>query len=578
MPTHDRQRALLLSAGSGACVGFCWCVYTPHVIHGRYQPQVFYNIALKVGTDSIFVINNYTTTRWPLTVYSPIVYFVVFTRGKSMYRQWLITSASIQGSRIPCDCRNINLPFSPAITQPRRTLYFLLSQGENAEAILNLQPRSSVARRAEIASQTPISASKQPLSEHPDSHRSDSPSSSTSPLTSLNEKTTGQNLGRTHRPQLGTSTGRDGQRKGASLRLSREKRCTGSKMVGSGRKDQGDSGGSEDGDLVVGNDARKPGPIESRGDNKVNVRRRSARTFCGWQRPLWQADGINESGNSGSVGVVSKGEVTKSPTPDFTKHAEGNHTQHDEGGEVSSLTIRKFDGRNDSDSGGVSSTISTTTPMSRKQGISLGQSYLTEAFSGHAESSSSTIDLASTMPSHGCPAVATTSSQAPANHFNAPSVKLSFAAKGSYSLPSVAQQSDMDVDVAFRRPLYNRDVEFAGKNFGDSILGECSFSEDPSATVGSHDWNVREGCDSYGGGGADDMATRDGRKDLVNTGLNSTSFDGSAPIATLCGKDVPKTSGRGFGGVLSPNQLPSTPSPLSLDRPTFHSMQCLMGL
>ena len=487
-----------------------------------------------------------------------------------------MTSAGIRSLRTPCDCRNINLLFSPAITQPYRTLHFLLPQGENAEAILNLQPRSSVARRAEITSQTTISTSEQALSENPDSHLSEIPSSNASPMAFLNEKAAGQDLGRAHIPQLGTSTGGDGQRKGASLRSSRKKRCTGSNMASSERQDQGDSGGSEDGNLGVGNDARKPGPIETRSDLEVNVRRRSASTFCGWQRPLRQANGSNESESSGSVGVVSQGQVTKRLAPVFTKKDESNHD--DEGGEITALAIRKFDGRSDSGGGGGSSSISTTTPLSRKQGISLGRNYLTEAFSGHSESNSSATDLASTMPLHGCPAVSTTSSQAPANHANVPSVKLSFSAKGSYPLSSVAQQSDMDVDVAFRRPLHNRDVEFAGKNFGDSILGECGVSEGPSATVGSHDWSIREGCDSYGGGGADYTTTRDGRKDPVSTGLNSTSFDGSASTATLCGKDVPKASGRGFGGVLSPNQLPSTPSPLSLDRPAYHSMQCLMGL
>ena len=397
-------------------------------------------------------------------------------------------------------------------------------------------------------------------------------------MTSLNEKANGQNLCSAHTPRLDISTGGGGQRKGASLRSSRKKRYTSSQTVSSGRKGQDDSSSSEGDDLGVGNDPRKPGPIESRGGHEVNVRRRSGRTFCGWQRPLRKKDRSGESSSGGGVGVVNQGKVTKGPTPVFTKHDEGNHTRHDEGGGVTAMTMRKFDGRNDSDSGGGSSSVSTTTLLPRKQDISLGRSYATEDFSGHAESESSVIDLTSAMPPKGCPAMAMTGSQAPGNHFDAPSVKLSFAAKGTLSLSSVAQPSDMDVDVAFRRPLHNCDVEFAGKNFGDSILGECGVTEGPNATVGSHEWSVREGCGSFGGGSADAVATRGGRKDPGSTGANSTSFDGSALTATLCGKDVPRASGRGFGGVLSPNQLPSTPSPLSLDRPAYHSMQCLLGL
>lgn len=401
-------------------------------------------------------------------------------------------------------------------------------------------------------------------------------------MTSLNEKTDSQNLSSAHKTRLDTSTGGGGQRKGASRRSPRKKRRTGSKAVGSGSKGQGDSGGSEDGGLGVGkDDPREPGPIESRGGHEVNVRRRSGRTFCGWQRPLRQTDGSDESGSTGGVGVLGQGKAGKGPTPVFTKRDESNHTRDDEGDWVSALTMRKFDGRNDSDSGGgSSSSVPTTTPLTRKQDIGPGRSYATEDFGGHAESGSSVVDLASTMAPQGCPAmVAMTGSQAPTNHSGAPSVKLSFAAKGSFPLSYVAQQSDMDVDVAFRRPLHNRDVEFAGKNFGDSILGECGVTEDPGATVGGHDWSVREACDNYGGeGGADGVAARGEGKDPGSAGLSSSSSDGYASTATLCGKDVPKASGRGFGGVLSPNQLPSTPSPLSLDRPAYHSMQCLMGL
>lgn len=473
--------------------------------------------------------------------------------------------------------------FHQTQTQPSCPLCLLLRQGANAEAILKLQPNVSFARRTEIATKTPTPPSEQPLSNHSDSHPGDIASSNNSPLTFLNEKHNGDNdqnlLGSANTPQLAaSSTGGGGQRKGATRRSTRKKRRPGSKMVGSGRVGQGNSGGSEGGDLGVGNDARKPGPIESRGGREVTVRRRGGGTFCGWQRLLRNTDGSGGSDGSGGVSVAGQGEVTMGTGRVFANRDESNRTRDDEEEGFTALTTRNLNGRNYSGSGGGSSSVSTTTPLPWRQDMSLGRSYGTEDFSGRAESGSSVVDLASTMVPQGCPAMAATGSQVPGNQIDAPSVKPSFAARGSFASSSVAQHSDMDVDVAFRRPLHNRDAEFAGKNFGDSILGECGVTEGPGATTRTHDWSVREGCDSYAGGGADAVAVRGGRKDPGSTGLNSTSFDGSALTATLCGKDVPKPSGRGFGGVLSPNQLPSTPSPLSLDRPAYHSMQCLMGL
>ena len=492
---------------------------------------------------------------------------------------------------------------------------FLLPQGENAEAILNLQRGSGVARSTETVTTRPVPMfiSELPLPEQHDSHAGDNVPSNNGPLPFFNANAHDQSLGSKNTPRrsLGPSAGTVDQRESPSPSRSRHR--TDSAMTRSRGQDEGTTSGSEGGVLDVGSDSRKSDTIERHGGRDINTPLEIGHTFCGWQSPLRHKEGSGGSGSVDGIGVVSRGDVTKGPTPVGSIRGENNHARDGEEKENTPPTKRRFDGRNDSDSdvgvgggsgsddGGAAITSSIynlftavqlevddrrgkshhdsgsiTPPRPKKQDSSLGRNCATEDFNVHAEPGPSAVDLASTMTPQGCPAMAVAGIQAHGNHFDVPSVKLSFAARGSFPFSSAAQHPDTDADVAFRRHLHSRDAGFAGKNFGDSILGEVN--EGPSAAVGSHDWSVRVGCDSYGGVGADAAAARSGRKYPGSAGSSSATFDGSVFHAAMCGKDDPNAPGHGSCGVLSPNLLPATPSPLSLDRRAYHPMQCWMGL
>lgn len=161
----------------------------------------------------------------------------------------------------------------------------------------------------------------------------------------------------------------------------------------------------------------------------------------------------------------------------------------------------------------------------------------------------------------------------PGNQIEAPVATLALP---NTNTPSPPSHSDEGSSIPFRHVSCNRDAEFDRKSFGDSILGECSVAEG-QCTV--------DRGDCWGGDGDGCAVSDDSRK---STGVKWSNhndperrIDGRAsePWARTCSPESKVALFGAIGGVRgvwSPEQLPLTPSPLSL-RYASHPMSSLLG-
>lgn len=222
----------------------------------------------------------------------------------------------------------------------------------------------------------------------------------------------------------------------------------------------------------------------------------------------------------------------------------------------------------------------TTPQPARKCNSSNGRMHAAQGNYLHVDSGCRVVDSLSPSARQRPPLMGVANNHACADHCDASSVKLTFTTRAMVQFAPLLQQSEGDVDTPLRRPFRPHDVKFEEKNFGDSILGDYRGSESLCTAGGSHDRCFSTGStigDGHSGhpvgiGGAwtsySDSAWRS----------RTPSFFSASPSsdAAFCGTDV-RNSCRPGGGGMSPEALPLTPSPLSLNRSALYSITSLLG-
>lgn len=106
--------------------------------------------------------------------------------------------------------------------------------------------------------------------------------------------------------------------------------------------------------------------------------------------------------------------------------------------------------------------------------------------------------------------------------------------------------------------IHDRDAEFTGKDFGDSLLGA-------SGGGGGGDWSLRDGCECSRSAESEPAGSS---TSATGRGFSGDAYKALGGRAGNAGGGGGSVEGGSRGGLPSPVRvLPLTPSPLSLDRP-----------
>lgn len=370
--------------------------------------------------------------------------------------------------------------------------------------------------------------------------------------------------------------------------------------VFSGGQDSGSSSGvgdredksREGSDIPLLITAFKENPVERDGasSNTSGVRCTGDRNFCGWQSPLRHQNGSRVGGvGVGIRSVGSDSEVAKEYNTGFSESGDNTDAISSDSSEIPPLTPAKrktYEGRQYDDYGVKSATSSpiqhlptavqldvdgcrldnrgkyTATPQPLQERSSVNErSHISQGSFDNAGLNCSMPKRQSALARDFSPAVAMRNGQAPVDQFDTSSVKLVFNAQAAFPCAPSSLQSNIEGDPPLGYcPCISSDVKFDGKNFGDSILGECFATENS-------------------GDGADGMSPLKscGDPGWKAGALSSLYTSPVSKAARRFNRAMQKALKHGGSIFRSPEQLPLTPSPLSLYYPSYRPMSSLLG-